>query len=58
MYLKRTSYFIRNFQRQKLKLPKAKLNFYNTYAEVNADVDAEIFKWSREATVSYLVTKI
>ena len=45
-------YFIRNFERQKFKLRKAKENFYNV------DADADISKWSWKTTESYLGTKI
>ena len=42
-------YFIRNFERQKLKQKKI---------FCNAGADANISKWSRETIVSYLGTKI
>ena len=45
-------YFIINLERQKLKIRKVKQNFSNADADVNADADEDISKWSCETTVT------
>ena len=51
-------YFIINLERYKIKLRNIKQKFCNAIADVNADADADISKWSWETTVCYLGTKI
>ena len=45
-------YFMTNLKKQKLKLLNAKYFFCNGDADVNADADANISKWSCETTVT------
>ena len=45
-------YFMANLKKQKLKLLNAKQFFCNGDADVNADADANISKWSCETTLT------
>ena len=42
----------------KVKNWLGKYNFCDADADVKADADADIFKWSRETTINYLGTQI
>ena len=57
MYLK--SVLHKNLRKAIIKTSKVKINFfYNANGDVNTDADADVSKWSRETTVSYLGTNI